>query len=668
MPEFSHIFQPIDIGRVRVKNRIVLPAHGPRLSGDRYHRYLEERVKNDVGLLVVGGIDVQGCGSTRLGAAFSATQADTAYPDPTTDEGSRELDQMLIPEMRRQVALAHDHGAVIFRQLVHSGSYATRHDLRPGVAASDVPDEMLGERPHSLTGAEIKRFVTAYGRAAERARETGFDGVEVHACHGLLLNSFLSPLTNRRQDEYGGSLENRTRFVLEILQAIHAAVGDDFVVGLRMPGDERLDGGADAKEMAQIALRLSPLLSYVSIAGASEGGRKGGVTVPAVMSADFPQGAYAEGSAVVKAALDIPVILTGRVTTPDAAERILAAGQADLVGMVRALIADPEWVPKVRAADLTNLRVCTGDNEGCRQRTQFRTRGGGMAIACTVNAAAGREAEFDGGRASDPKRVVVVGGGPAGLEAARVARLRGHDVVLLERDGELGGQVRVAALDPRGATLRESIRFLVAQIERLDIDVRFDTEATPDSLAALGADAVIVATGAHPRPPEFPVRGSASVVTAADVLGGRVTPGRNVCVVAGFDGHRAPGTLAELLAGRGHRVHLLTERMFVGEAQDPGSNHWMQKRLLEAGVTLQPLTGVAEVDGTVLRTFHSLTRHEDRIEAVDTVITVERGSNDSLLRALEDQGLANVVGVGDCMSPRRILHAVLEGARAAYAL
>jgi 2,4-dienoyl-CoA reductase-like NADH-dependent reductase (Old Yellow Enzyme family)/thioredoxin reductase len=668
MTTFERLFQPIDVGGLEVKNRIVFPAHGPRIAGQRYLRYLEERLKNGVGFVVVGGIEVQGCGVARVGAPFAPGEADSMYPDPTTEEGARELDRILIPEMQAQAAVARRHGATIFRQLVHSGGYTTRHDLRPGVSASPIPDEMLGETPHALSVTEIHRFAAAYGRAAARAREGGFDGVEVHACHGLLINSFLSPLTNVRTDEYGGSMENRTRFLREILESIRSSAGSDFPVGVRLPGDERLEGGADAKEMAEIAVSLSPFLSYVSVAGASEGGRKGGVTVPAVMSADFPQGVYAESAGVLRQALDIPVIVTGRVTTPDVAERLLRDGQADMVGMVRALLADPEWVTKVKSADTANLRLCTGDNEGCRQRTQFRTRGGGMAIACTVNAAAGREAEFDLKPAAKPERVVVVGGGPAGMEAARVAHLAGHNVTLLEREPELGGQVRVAALDPRGASLSEAIRYLSGQLQRLGVDVRLSTEATPDLLGGLRADTVIVATGATPAAPRFTVDEPGFVVTVSDVLTGRVQPGKAVCVVAGFDGHRAPGTLAEFLAEQGHTVHLLTERMFIGESQDPGSNHQMQKRLLEKGVRVSALTGVVSAGSREVRTFHSLTRAEAVITDVDTVVLAGRAAADSLLRDLEAQaGGPRVMAAGDCVAPRRILNAILEGARAGAA-
>jgi 2,4-dienoyl-CoA reductase-like NADH-dependent reductase (Old Yellow Enzyme family)/thioredoxin reductase len=660
MTAYPRLFEPLRLGPHELKNRIVLTAHGPRLAGKRFDRYLEERLSHDVAMMIVSSSDVMGLKAVRGGPAFTG-EADAYYPDPTTAAGIAELDRMLIPEMERHVELAHRHGALCFRQLTHSGSYWTRQDMTPGISAAGVPDEMLGETPHALTRGEIRRAVAAYARAARRIRDAGVDGIEVHACHGLLLNNFLSPLTNTRTDEYGGSLENRMRFPREILEAIRAEVGDDYPVGMRMPGDERSEGGAGVAELTQIALAFKPLLTYLSIAGASEGGRKGGLTVPAVMSADWGVAPYAESARELRAAVGLPVILTGRVTTPEAAESVLASGQADLIGMVRALIADPEWVTKARTGDREGLRVCTGDNEGCRQRTRMRTRGGGMAIACTVNAAAGRETEFEPDTVETPRRVLVIGGGPGGMEAARVAKLRGHEVILCERDDVLGGQVRVAARDPRGAGLEESIRFLALQMQRLEVDVRLGTELDVGAVATLAPDAVVVATGARPAKPRFQTDGNGFVITAREVLTGAVSPGKRVCVVAGFDGHRGPGTLAELLAEDGREVRLLTERMFVGEAQDPGSNHSMQKRLLEKGVTLSPLTGVKSAVGGAVTTFHSLTREETTLE-FDTVITVERVAEDALLRELEDA--YDIVAVGDCVAPRRILHAVLEGARA----
>ena len=665
MTPYPRLFEPIQLGNVKIKNRVVLPAHGTRMEGERHLRYYEERLRNGIGLIIVGGMDPAGLTATKGHPPFLSAEMDSPFPDPTTEEGASELDRLTIPVMQRQAEMAHRHGAACFRQLVHTGSYAIRADFQPGLSASAIPDEMLGETPHALTVGEIHRFVDGYAQAARRCRDAGMDGVEVHACHGLLLNSFLSPLTNLRTDEYGGNLENRVRFVREILEAIRVVVGDDYPVGVRMPADELIQGGADLGELTEIALALKPMLTYISVSGASEGGRKGGVTVPAVMAgADFPEAVYAANAGTLRSAVGLPVLVTGRIVKPEVAERVLEEGQADLIGMVRALIADPEWVVKVRAGDRENLRVCTGDNEGCRQRTQFRTRGAGLTIACTVNASVGREDEFDLQAAAEARRVLVIGGGPGGMEAARVARRCGHEVTLCERDNALGGQVRIASRDPRAAGLQEAIRYLEVQMRRLEVDVRLQTTVTAAMVADFGADLVIVATGAQPRPPRFDVDGDASVIMARDVLTGREQPGQRVCIVAGFDGHRAPGTLAELLAEDGRDVTLLTERMIVGEAQDPGSNHNMQKRLLEKGVTLSPLTGVKSVTGTTVTTFHSLTRQEATLKGVDTVITVERVADDGLLRELEAVGTRGLVGVGDCIAPRRVLHATLEGARA----
>jgi len=660
---YERLFEPITLGGVTVKNRVVLPAHGPRLPQARYDRYLEERMAGGVGLMVISGIELLGFTVVPPGPA-GVTELDMGNPDPSTPEGRLALDEVLLPEMRRHAEIAHRHGGLCFRQLVHTGSYSTRADHRPGISPSGVPDEMLGETPHALSIPEIHRLVDSFIWAGERAQRGGLDGVEVHACHGLLLNAFLSPITNRRDDEYGGSTENRTRIVREILTGIRAKVGDGFPIGLRIPGDEYLEGGADAEEMASIGKLLSPLLDYISIAGSSESGRKSGVTVPAVPSAAFPEAVHKTGAGIIRRATGLPVIVTGRVVHPDTAEQVLADGEADMVGMVRALMADPLWLSKLQEGEAEDIRLCTGDNEGCRQRTLMRARGGGMSIACTVNASVGREAEYD--RPLGPsRRVAIVGGGPAGMEAARVASLRGHQVTLFERSAELGGQVRIAVRDPRGKHLESSIRYLERQVRRHGVEIRLETEASAELLREW--DSVIVATGAAATQAAFPVDG-VPTVTAWEVLRGEVEPGEVVCIVAGIDGHRAPATLAELLVEQGHRVHLLTERMFVGEALDPGSAHNLLKRLQLAGVEMHSLTTVAGVAGRTVQTRDSLTHAAGAIGPVDTVVTMARASEDTLLRSLQGEGMDRVIGIGDCIAPRRILQAVLEGSRAAVAL
>ncbi|MCH8276554.1 MAG: NAD(P)-binding protein [Bacteroidetes bacterium] len=258
--------------------------------------------------------------------------------------------------------------------------------------------------------------------------------------------------------------EQSPRFLREIFAEVRRVVGSDFIVGIRMPSDEFLSGGLTSQNMVDIGLMLKPYLDYIDVSGASEHGRKGGLTIPAVMSNDFGEGVYLERASALRDGVGLPVLLTGRITDPAYADKVLGEGKVDLVGMVRAFIADPEWAKKAREGDAGDIRMCTGDNEGCRRRTQVRGLGGGLTLGCTQNAAVGREKEMEIVPASTPKRVVVIGGGPGGMEAARIAALRGHQVTLYEKGAELGGQVLTAARDPRQKSLFEAVRYRTGQL------------------------------------------------------------------------------------------------------------------------------------------------------------------------------------------------------------
>ena len=667
---FPNLFKPLAMGKLELKNRVVIPAHGPRLGRARYLTYLEERVKNDVGLLICSVPAMQSISSYNVTppTPYDPDSSDAQMPNPAKAENARFYDELTIPFMAEEAAMAHRHGAACFGQLVNSGSYNRGENFQPGLSPSGVADEMLGEVPHALSVQEIKEMVSVYGQGARRVQQAGMDGVEIHSCHGLLLNSFLSPLTNKREDEYGGSLENRVRFLLEIFAELRRVVGSDFIVGIRMPSDEFLPRGLTSRNTVDIGLMLKPYLNYIDVSGASEHGRKGGLTIPAVMSNDFGEGIYFERAAALRAGVGLPVLLTGKITDPTYADKVLGEGKVDLIGMVRAFIADPEWAKKAKGGDAGEIRMCTGDNEGCRRRTQVRGLGGGLTLGCTQNAAVGREKEMEIVSASTPKRVVVIGGGPGGMEAARIAALRGHQVTLYEKGAELGGQVLTAARDPRQKSLFEAVRYRTGQLEKLRVEVRLRTAMDAETVQGLASDAVIVATGAVPHLPSISGADTGYVVTIGQVLDGEAAVGPRVCVVAGFNGYREPATLAEMLADQGHQVEVITERMFVGESQDPGSNHNTLRRLMEKNVGMHTLTGLKAIEGTDLLVYNSLTRQERVMQGFDSVVVAMGGvARDEVYHTLRNQG-RQVIAVGDCLAPRRVLHAVLEGARAGHAV
>jgi 2,4-dienoyl-CoA reductase (NADPH2) len=664
---FPRLFEPLRLGdKITLRNRIVLPAHGPRISGDRYIRYLDERVK-DIGLYLCSQPASSGVAAYSPGPPASLppghrVESDARLPDPASAEGKAFLDDLYLPFMRRQVEVGQRYGVACFGQVVHTGNYSFHTDWQVGISPSAVPDELLGETPHALTRSEIADVVATFANAAERVKAAGMAGVEVHCCHGLLLNAFLSPITNRRTDDYGGSPENRARLLREVVAAVRERVGPGLVVGVRIAGQDGIDGGLTTDDTAAALAPIVDQLDYLSVSASSEGGRKGGVTVPAIMSADYPEAVFEPSARKLRETLGLPVILSGRITQPATAERVLADGSADLVGIVRAMLADPTWPRKARDGEEDDIRLCTGNNE-CRYRTQLRVRAVTGPVACAVNAAAGREEEMDSVAPAVPKRVLVVGGGPGGLEAARVAALRGHTVTLCERDTQLGGQALIAGRDPRSAGLGRAVAQLERQVRKLDaVDVQLGREVGAADVAALAPEAVIVATGALPPPLPSP-----AAVSVIDVLRGEAKLGARVCIVAGMNGHRAPLALAAKLADERHDVHLVTERTIVGEDLDPGVNHTLLKLLYGRGVDLRNLTGLRSFEDGVAVLYNTLTRHESQL-AVDSLVVATRGpANDALSVELQDAGLP-MQAIGDCLAPRRLIHAILEGHRAALAV
>jgi 2,4-dienoyl-CoA reductase-like NADH-dependent reductase (Old Yellow Enzyme family)/thioredoxin reductase len=669
------LLSPVQLGAMQMKNRFFLPPHGDRLPAPRQLRYLEERLRHGVGLIICSQPAAVATWSFSAGPRSRLPEGyigddDVRLPDPASDEGIAFFDRLLLPQMRQQAELAHRYEAACFAQLTHMGSYAVLNNWQVGLSPSGLADEMLGEPTHALTNDEIAELVAAFGHAASRVQRAGMDGVEISACNGLLLNAFLSPLTNTRQDQYGGSLENRTRFVTETLAEVRRRVGPDLIVGVRIPGDELIPGGLTAEDMVAVAALLRPYVSYLSVGASSESGRKFGLTVPTVMSGEFPEGVFATAAARIRAAVDVPVLLAGGIRDPHIAERILVSGQADMVGAVRAQIADPAWLAKVSSGDIAGIRKCVGDNEGCRTRTQFRTKGTGTSIGCTVNAAVGREEEMEILPAAAPRSVLIVGGGPAGLEAARVAALRGHRVILCEQSARLGGQVPVAALAPGSSELIHAVSDLAVQVERLNVDVRLSTGLDVAGCEKYQTDVIIVATGSRLAADAVPGLDAERILTASEVLQGIRLPGQRVCVVAGLHGHRLPAAIAEWLTDRGHLVTVITERMFLGENQDPAANHHSLARLFERGVHIEPLTGLARASAADLIVFNALTRREHVLGEFDSVVYAAGATPyDEILRALRlSRRRGSVIPIGDCLAPRRIAHAVMDAYRAALTI
>lgn len=472
---YESVFQPIQVGGITIPNRIVRSAHGTLLTGEAAIAYHEARARGGVGM-----ITLEATGVHPLVASQVPLYSDSVLPY------YREISQRI-----------HSHGTILFQQIYHAG--ASYGGGAESWSASAIPNFQQGVVPFEMTQSMIDEVIESFAKAARRCRDGGLDGVDVHASSGYLIHEFLSPALNQRTDGYGGSLANRMRFLLEILAAIRTEVNDDrFVVGVRLPNEDHVPGGLTAPQVAEIAARLDPLVDYVSLHMGSYW-RFHTLIAPS----DDPLGVEMPVNAVITKRVTKPTIVVGRINTLDHAESIIKTGQADMVSMVRALLADPELVNKSRRGEESKIRPCIGTNIGCVGQLMS-----GHPLSCVVNPSAAREnliAFEPADKAVTRKRVLIVGGGPAGLEAARTAALRGHQVILHEAGQRLGGQVTIAASAPHRADVGAIVSFLVEEIEALGVEVHLNSLVDADVVDAVDPDEVIVATGTTPRYDGFQV-------------------------------------------------------------------------------------------------------------------------------------------------------------------
>ena len=653
-PEFRHLFTPLRVGGLTLKNRIFSTGHAEAMAedgkvGPRLRAYHEAKARGGAALTIVGG-------STSVHPSSPATAWNMiANHDDSVVAGYRSVAEAV-----------HRHGCLIMSQLTHMGrrSQSDVESWHVLLAPSQIPEQVHREVPHEIEPEQIAMLVRAFGDATRRCREGGLDGVELSFAHNHLVDQFWSPLFNRRTDDYGGSLENRMRFGFEVLREIRRQVGRDWVVGARISGDELTRDGLTAADMAEIARRLasSGLVDFLSIiGGAAHTLTLQALAVPNMAS---PHGLFVPLAAAIKAAVPgLPVFHAGRIVDPVHAERILADGSIDLVGMTRALIADPDMPRKALEGRLDEVRPCVGANAGCIDRIYQ-----GKPVTCIQNPGTGRETELhEPAPAASPRRVVVVGAGPAGLEAARMAALRGHHVILFEREAEVGGQVLIASRAPARSELAGILRFLARQVERLPIECRLRAEASPDTVLMESPDTVIIATGSCPYVPALPGLDSKQVVTDWDVLLDRVEVGERVVVVDDVHTQRGLST-AEHLLDRGRRVEVISRLFYAGQDVGVTSIAPLYTRLFAKNVTLTPHTDLVAVEGSAVVVANVYTRAERRIEGVDTVVlSMGSRSTDALYRALKGQVPA-LHAIGDCVAPRGIHEAILEGTRVARML
>jgi len=671
------LFSPLRVGPVESRNRIVFGAHftmfsepSPRWGepghfGERLGRYLAERAAGGAGIVVAGQAQVH---------------PTTAYQMPNN---ATAWDDESVPHFRRVVDAVHRHGSLVFLQLAHNGGVNQGTWSRlPVWTASDVPNSLEAGKP--MSREDMDDLLAHFERSAANAAEAGFDGIEIHAAHGYLLQEFLSPRSNRRGDDYGGTIENRIRFPLEVLAAVRRAAGSRVAVGLRLVGDEesRDPGALDREACAEIAVRFAATgaVDFLNVSvGLSGIGMVRPSYVPrlcAVPAARAVREALARDErprAPSPATLagrrpgSPPVFAAHRILLPEEAEGILERGDADAVQLVRALVADPEWPAKARSGRSGEIRRCTGVNQGC-----YGNLVQGLPISCVTNPVVGHEDRLGAGTlvpAVRRRRVVVVGGGPAGLEAAWVAAARGHQVVLLERASRPGGKIPLAASLPGREELADLAEWRIGECERRGVDVRCGVHADAEQVLALDPEAVIVATGGiatrdaaskvHPMP--VPGWERSNVLDHESALRRHEELGHRV-VILDVVGHVEGIGLGEILARSGRDAILVTP-MASPMALDRETAGHALPRAVQAGLAWRPNTALASIGEREVVLVDVFSRRPERVTDVDHVVVRTHGRpDDALWTELRRRApMLEAVRVGDALVPRWADRAIADG-------
>ncbi|OCW24357.1 FAD-binding protein [Pseudomonas aylmerensis] len=646
---FPHLFEPLALRGKRLKNRIMSSGHDTSMPTDNrvnppliaYHR---ARAEGGVGLIV---LQVAGVHDSARYTSHVLMATDDACI-----EGYRELAET-----------CHAHGTVVLSQIFHPGREIMESAdglLAVAYSASGVPNERFRVMPRALDQAMIDEIVAGYAAAARRLHQAGIDGVEVVASHGYLPAQFLNPRVNRRSDGYNGALEQRLRFLTEILAAVRAATDADFIIGLRISADERDAEGLTESESLEAVQSLQSQLDYVHIVAGTSASLGGAIHIvpPMAIAAAY----LADEAATFKASLSIPLFVTGRINQPQEAELILARGQADVCGMTRALICDPLMPAKTLDGRVEDVRACIACNQACIGHFHK-----GLPISCIQHPETGRELLFGEVQATlKRKRIIVVGGGPAGMKAAAVAAQRGHAVTLYEASAQLGGQVLLAQLLPRRSEFGGASTNLQREMQLAGVQVLRNTRVDRALVEREQPDHVIIATGAEPYWPAFEQGGELQVVDAWQVLRDAVPLGRSVVVVDWRCDWIGPG-IAERLVRAGHQVQLAVNGTHCGENLPLYVRDQLAGELHRLGIPIIPYARLYGCDDTTVYLQHTASGEPMLLENIDTLVLCQGHQPVDTLGA-QLQGLVPFDRIGDCLAPRTAEEAIYEGLKVAWNL
>ena len=641
MSTFKHLLSPLQIGPIEVRNRVLISAHVPGFAKDnkpaeQYIAYHRNYAQNGVGLQITGGTPVHESGLLGM-------NSDALW----------NLNDSIVPGYRALSDAVHAKGGRILAQLAHSGGTVLIN--QPGLeswAASPVRSEINGNIAHEMTLAEIHEVIEAHAEGAKRAAAGGMDGVEILGAFGFLPQAFLSPLTNHRTDKYGGALKNRLRFLLELLEAVRGALGRDHVLGVRLPGDEFEPGALDLEQMKIICKQIAAtgLIDYLNIIAHTNithlGRSRHWAPTPT------RHGIFVHLAGEIREVVNLPVFTVGRIVDPAHADHIIAQGQADMVGMSRAHICDPQILPKIRGQVPSSIRTCVGAN------VCIANRYGGKPIRCIQNPTVATP-----GVALSPtqasKKVSVIGAGPAGLECARICAERGHTVQVFDAANKSGGQLALWASAPSTGELARIIEWRLDELQRLDVPLHLNHLMSREDITALDTQAVVIATGALDTCRSFAGNGSIKVISAHELLCG--TPVNAAKALVLNEGRGQAGLAAsEVLLHQNIATEIVTSDIAVAADLDPTNRAAWYQRLGERDCTFTAAHVIESVNANIVVLRNVFDNRLSHREGIDLIVDWSGcRANDELIHGWDDDA-PQVFSIGDCRAPRTVEIAISE--------
>jgi len=628
----SPVFSPISIGSTKLKNRFVVSpmvtvyCDQDGMATDQYTAYYEARANGGWGLIITEDYAVD-----PIGRGFWT-------PGLWKDEQ--------IKSHTAFVERIHQGGAKIFAQIYHAGRQTTSGLIgEQTVSASSIPCPVLGETPRELGIEEIKKIVSQFGDTALRAKKAGFDGVEIHGGHGYLIAQFMSKYSNKRWDDYGGNVENRMRFPLAIISDIRKKCGQDFTIGFRISADEYVPGGRTIEETKAMAIMLEK--QGVDVLHVSAGVY--GSTWAVIPPLNVTNGWIVDFAEAVKKVVNIPVITVGRINDPIMADSILESGKADLIAMGRGSLADPELPNKYLEGRYEDIRHCIGCQQGC-VLTLFRNE----PIRCLVNPSCGFEYLNELKKTDKPKKITVVGGGPAGMEAARAAILSGHQVTLYENTDRLGGEFAVGSIPPEKGDLILFSSWAARQVKKLGVTIHLNTEYTAETFEKEKPDLVIIATGSRYLKPNIPGINNKNIFTSTDVLISKAEVGQNVVVVGGG---LIGSETATYLGENGKQVTLIEQQPFIAEEEEGTRRKYLMELIEDLGIDVMTSTKLLEINDQGIKIEQEGKVSDVKADTIVLALGVE--SKADLAKVLE--GKVEIKVIGDAVKPRDALEATREG-------